>query len=326
MAKEIYLYGQINDDSAKQFVMDLEANAESDVVIRINTDGGNPQSMWGMFAKYNEHKGNKLVKVDGRANSSGVFFVSVADDCEALDVSEFAIHRAAYPDWLEKNYMTDELKASLLLVNDGLRKALEKKINVEAFEKIVDSTLDKIFSLDSRITVRLKADQALKVGLINRVIKTNDVDKKAIDDKIFSISGERYFNMAAEHAPEPPKPVKAMTKAEFKAAHPGVYAEIVEEGRVIGADAEFDRISACLVFQEVDPKAVKTAIEARKPMSDAQKMEFMLAAQSPAYLEKLRSASASATTTTEASEGAEKTAEKVKFDKFSADVKKYLGK
>ena len=57
MATEILLYSSIYSFSAESFIKEMEAASGNDVVLRINTPGGDPQAGFGMIAKFAEHKG-----------------------------------------------------------------------------------------------------------------------------------------------------------------------------------------------------------------------------------------------------------------------------
>jgi hypothetical protein len=52
--KEIILYNYLYDASAANFIAQLEAYKDDDVVIRMNTGGGSPESTFGMIAKISE--------------------------------------------------------------------------------------------------------------------------------------------------------------------------------------------------------------------------------------------------------------------------------
>jgi ATP-dependent protease ClpP protease subunit len=118
--REILLYTPLYDYSAANFISQLEANKDSDITVRMNTNGGSPEDMWGMLAKVSERTKATKIKVDGRAYSAGAFMLAYSNDVEALDVSQFLIHRAAYASFLESdaNFMTEDRKKSLKVIND----------------------------------------------------------------------------------------------------------------------------------------------------------------------------------------------------------------
>jgi len=328
MAKELLIYGGINAYSSALFVEKLaEVAAEDDLVVRINTPGGEPEYAWGMIARFAEHKGKKTVKVDGKAMSMGAFWACYADEVEALDVSEFMVHRAAYPKWFESDpeYFTAELRANMERVNKSLRKALEAKIDVAAFEAMKGVKVADLFSIDGRPEVYLSAQEAKKIGLVSRIVKITPAITAEVDS---------YTALAARQEIEVPAPAKAatvppvsisspnnnkMTLAELKAQHPEAYAAAVQ----VGVDQEKDRVEACLVFIDIDPTAVKTAIESGKPLSSKQMAEFSLKAAAPAALKTLEKEAAPAATTEEVE--AAKTAKEKEISDFEAAARKELG-
>ena len=102
---EILLYGSIDGESSSDFIEDFTektANNE-DVVVRVNTPGGNPEYTFGMVAKFSEYTGKKKIQVDGKAYSGGLYFLCYGEENESLDVSEFLLHRAAYPSYYEND-------------------------------------------------------------------------------------------------------------------------------------------------------------------------------------------------------------------------------
>ena len=104
MAKEIILYSDINRYSSEAFISALEEAKNEDIVVRMNTNGGDPEYTYGMIAKLQEKKaGKKTLRIDGKAHSSGLFIVPFFDNVEALDASKGLLHRAAYPSFVESD-------------------------------------------------------------------------------------------------------------------------------------------------------------------------------------------------------------------------------
>lgn len=268
---EILLYGPIYDSSASQFIRDIDAVADGELSIRINSDGGSPESGWGMVAKMAEFDGNIDVTVDGRAHSMAAMVVAYAKgQVTAYDVSEFLIHRAAYPRWVENDpeLFTEPLKQNLKRVNDSLRKGLESKIDVEAFEKETKVTLDDVFSMDGRLDVFLTAKQAKKIGLVSKV-------KSLTAEKAASINA-MYLKAASGGRVDPIKPQtpKTMTLEELKTTHPEAYAQAVALGKKAGleegASQERDRVSAWLKFNHLDAEKVAEGINSGKKLSESE--------------------------------------------------------
>jgi ATP-dependent protease ClpP protease subunit len=303
MPNDILLYENIDMFSATEFINAinlLEQSELDELVIRINTNGGEPAYMWGMVAKFREFTGKKLVKIDGKAYSGGLFFLCYCDDSEALDIAQGLVHRAAYPEWFEADpdYFTDELKGALAQINKSLETAFRAKINVEAFEalkQVKDKglTVKKIFSMDSRDDVFLSAKDMKKIGLVNRIVTITP----AIQIELDSYNAKILVKYTAAK-PEPiGKPVKkeVMTLQEFKAAHPGVYAEAVSEGIL----QERDRVEGIMVFNEIAPEVCKEAVASGKPLSEKHRNEIFLKNMAAAALVKVGAESPKPTPTTE---------------------------
>lgn len=301
---EILLYGSIDGESSSDFIEDFTektANNEN-VLVRVNTNGGNPEYTMGMVAKFSEYKGKKKVQVDGKAYSGGMFFCCYADEVEALDVSQFLLHRAAYPSYYENDssFFTEPIKENLISINRDLRKAFEAKVDVALFEKIKKCKLDEVFSLDDRIDVFFTAQEALQVGLISKINKITPTKKAEIDSYINS----KMVQIAAEYKGAIQEEIiktNIMTLEELKAKHPELYAEAIDKGVKKGIAKEKDRVKSCLVFAEIDLVGVKAAIESGEPLTATAMAEFMLKTASKKTLEEIESENAKVIETKEVS-------------------------
>lgn len=323
MAKEILLYSNINNWSAEYFITEMEAAKDEDVVVRMNTNGGSPEDMWGMLAKVAERTKATKIKVDGRAYSAGAFMLAYSKDVEALDVSQFLIHRAAYASFLESdaNFFTEDRKKSLKVINDASRAALEAKIDVVKFTAITGKTLEDIFSIDSRIDVVLTAKEAKEIGLINKIVQLTPQISAEIESK---------FAIAASHDPNAQKPIiptptiqksntNTMTIEKLKAEHPDVYAQITSNA----VAEERDRVGAFLAFAEVDTKAVVEGIKKGEKLSQTQMAEFAMKAFSTKQIATIEAENAPDTKT--GAEATPKTEAEKNMAAFEVESNKILG-
>lgn len=296
MLNEILFYGPVYSYSAQEFFENFNASLEAGTAkrtVRINTEGGEPTYGWGMIAKILENAETTAIKVDGMAYSFGASACCYVDEVEALDVSEFMFHRAAYSDWFEQSeYFTPELQKSLADMNKKLETALRNKIDVEKFEQLKGVKVKDIFSMDSRIDVYLSAKEAKAVGLISKITKITPT-KKAELNAMFSPFAERAAAIGAikktknkpvgkivEEEDEDPAPTETPmeTLAELKTKNPELYNQAVALGKIEGAkearEAEQERIGAWMAFNDVDPEAVRKGIEGGKAMTMKDMAEF----------------------------------------------------
>ena len=284
MAKEILLYSSIYGFTAESFLEKMEAAKDEDIVLRINTPGGDVQAGYGMIAKFAEHQGNKLIKVDGKANSMGAFFLAFADNVEALDVSEIVLHRAAYPSYYEarEDFKGSADYDSLVSMNKDLRTKLEAKIDSELFEKLTKVSLDKMFSMDSRIDVKITPSQAKRIGLISKVKKLTSEMSTEIQANTVTIAAEFGVDVKelevikADIIPAQNKPKinKKMTIEDLQASNPSVYNQIFALGSEAGIAERNDTVNAWLVNIEIDAKAVTEGIKSGKNLSQTASAEF----------------------------------------------------
>lgn len=325
MAKEILLYQPIYSYSAASFIKELDDNKGNDVCVRMNCNGGNVMDAMGMIAKYNEHTGTKSVKVDGRAASMAAYFCAMTDDVECLDVSEFLIHRAAFPEWVEndKSVFTDDMKAMLARHNATLRGSLERKIDESKFKRMKGKSFDDIFSMDSRIDVTLTAKEAHSLGLVSRVIPLNKSKKREINALAGNVGIAAFYddNAESETINEPQKPVK-MTIAEVK-ADSAVYAQIKAE---ILAE-EKDRVGAFAEYAAVDPAAVLAEIVAGNKFTQTFAAKMNVKAMSKDGIKNITDASAKPVATGEPNEEtAEAKAEKAALAEMESVNKAVLAR
>jgi ATP-dependent protease ClpP protease subunit len=321
--KTILLYGSIDSYKAREFHAAVSGitDESEEVLLRINSPGGSPEYGWGMISMFKDLKNPKRILVDGQAHSMGAYFLAYANDVESLDVSEFLIHRAAYPEWIESNpeNFDDAMKGNLIRVNQSLEKALRSKIDVAKFEAMKQVRIKDIFSLDSRIDVFLTAKEAKEIGLISKITKLTA--EMAADITMFAKAAQSenkiYIPKAADQAPEKPlnPNPKHMTQAELKAAHPELFADIQKDA----VAQERDRVGAWMAFNDVDPVAVAKGITDGASMSHTMMAELS------------RKSVAKAAVTTAAADSPEgitpegaKTAEQIAKEKEAKDLADFM--
>lgn len=272
MANEILLYNPIFSFTAESFIEQMNDFDGEDVVVRLNTPGGSVFAGWGMIAKMQEHTSELKIKVDGFAASMGAVMLLFASKVEALEQSQFTLHRA---DSFSKD--EDTLKM-LKQVNADFRKAFEARLDVAKFEKIAGITLDEFFNSEEQIDVNLNAEQAKKIGLISKVIKMEASQFEALNMKFAAMAKAKPEVSGGENNNTNPQINKKMDINTFKAEHPAVYAEAVAIGEKAGKKAEVDRAGAYLAFVNADSKAVVEGIKSGDELSQTAMAEFAMKA------------------------------------------------
>lgn len=266
--KDIAIYSNIDSWTATDFVTALN-DAErfgEDIRVRISTDGGEVAQGWAMLARLQDFKGNKSVVVDGKAYSMGAFMCLYSDNVEALDVSQFMLHRAGYPEWYEKSeWFTPELKKNLDSMNASLKAKMKSKLDAAAFKEVTGITIDKIFS-DERPDVFLTAKEAKKIGLISSIRTLDSVARNEVNAIC------KQFNVAAMYEPmaeQPEQPSKSinnnMTIAELRTQHPALVAQIEQDA----ASATLQNVNAWLAYKDIDQSAVMAGIGSGKAPNQA---------------------------------------------------------
>ncbi len=311
---EVLIYGGIESYTAETFIKNVNAVDGDELTVRIDTNGGDPQATFGMVAKLNEFKGKTTVKVDGRAYSSGFFFVAMANNVESLDVSEFMVHRAAYPEWVEKSteYFTDSMKANLERINKSLRKSFESKIDVKAFEELKDVKIKEIFSMESRIDVFLTAKEAKKIGLINKINKLTPEMSASIDKKKFELAA--FYEPKGENKKEDDQKSKKMTKEELLAKHPDLCASMIADGVTAEKEKATAKAEAVKIAKaELLADAKESGATAKADAIKTAKAEILADAEKKAKLETESTGSAK-------TGKVEVKAEKTELEKIEANI------
>lgn len=333
MPKSILIYGNFGQNSATEFINGiddlLEEDPNAELQVPINSNGGEVDYGWGMIHKFQQFPNKKSVINHGKAYSMALFFNCYTDETSCLDVTEFLLHRAAYAEWIENDpeLFNEDRQKSLKAMNDKLRSAFEAKVDVEKFNNLKvmkdkNITLDDVFSLDNRIDIRLNAKDAKAIGLVKNIVTITPKIQSQIEAN-FKIAAQ-YNEIAIDNTNKnKPLNTKKMTKAELKAAHPELYAEIYNEGTTAGADEERDRVGSIMAFNEVDPALVKTVIASGKKLSETQKNELLLKAIKGQKADDIAADTAApiVTGTPETPEAKKAREEKEATDKFMKDVK-----
>lgn len=284
MAKEILLYSGIYNFVAADIITAMDEAANEDIVMRINSPGGDVFAGWGIIAKMCERTMATTIKADGFVASMAANICLYASKVECLDVTRFLFHRADGPT------STPEDQAFLNSINADLKKKMCAKIDDAALQELTGYSINDMFNPEKRIDVVLTAAQAKKVGLVDKINKVSPAELKAYNEKYYSIAALSSMPLARVSEVKPLNS-KKMTIAELKASHPDVYAAIIAEG----VAQEKDRVGAYMAFLAVAPKEVSEGIKGDKPLSQTQMAEFSLKAVSSKVL-----AAAVADTTTAA--------------------------
>ena len=282
MPNEVFIYSDINSYSAIDFIREMNDLSNSDIVVRINSKGGSPEYGWGMVSKFSEHVKSKKVKVDGQAHSTALYFLAYADDVEALNVSQFVLHRASYGIEYEKTiYFTESQRNYLDNINGKLREALEAKINVSKFEELKGVTMDDVFDMKNRIDVTLTAEEAKEIGLVNKIVNLNNGEKTQIESKMLEVAAHYSGFTIPEAAPQANKQInnnnsknKRMNLESLKAEHPELFAQI----KGLGVSEERERVGAWSAWSEIDAKRVIEGIKSGEVLTPTVTSELQVTA------------------------------------------------
>lgn len=348
MPKDIILYGHIGQYNAMYFFDQLseamENDAEANLTLRVNTEGGSPEYAMGIITKMQEIADQfGLVKVEAQAHSMGLFLLAYIDKnkIEAIDCTQAVLHRAAYPSWFESSssFPGSIHQDIITKTNKDLEKAFRARVDVEVLEALPQMvekslTLKDIFATDTRHEVLLTGSDLKKIGLVGRVVKItpSKVEEQKAQARMFSgLNSLEDFKMAASNASQSKneeKPDTVMTIEKLKAEFPAVYAAIIVLGKEEGAKVEQERVKAWMHWVKTDAEKVNAALAsgAQITMSDISEMSAKAANQKALAAVEADSASATATPAggQEPAKGAESEKEK-NLEAFLSGVDNHLG-
>ena len=297
--QEILFYGQISNFSVASFINRL-ADAKQmrrNIDVLANSAGGDADAGWGFVISMRDFPFRKKLSVHGSAFSMMAFAALFVDEVVAIEQSLFLFHRAAA--FFEEFEQDPGFRDTLDKRNATLRKAMEEKLDIPAFERITGVTLDQLFSMDGRVEVTLTAEQAQEVGLVTEVRTLSASETEQINDVMMAASsgvGIRKIEVNTN----------IMDIDELKKRHPELYASVVEIGKKeavpspapgpaptpppaptlevaadnseqSGIEKERARVAAWEVWREVDSKKVSEGILSGQDISPADTQAFLLA-------------------------------------------------
>jgi hypothetical protein len=245
-----------------------------------------------MIAMANEND-NLTYEVHGQASSCAAYMVAGSAnkaDNTCLSVSAFVFHRAA--SWMEKypEYFTDAVKAELQDVNTNLRAILEKSIGADKFKAVTGKTFDEMFDMSNRIDVRVTAKQALKLGIVGKIVPLSPKLKAEIESNASSYriaafaEGTPFTNIESSNTPDMNE---IKTLAELRAAYPVLVAEAENAAAITAIANEKVRVEAWSAWALVDPDAVAAGIASDKLPSPADTAKLQVKAASPDVLKRM---------------------------------------
>lgn len=180
-------------------------------------------------------------------------------------------------------------------VAKDLTEALSAKIDDAKLEDITGVTVSEMMAQrgEDRKDYWLTGQQAFDIGLYDKLIDVapqeiqalskEDLAKASIDLG-YSLPEALIINTptagANEDAENNNNKVLTMDLNKLKTEHPAVYAQVLAEGVSNGVKQEKDRVSAYLVFADVDPETVKNGINSGEIMNQATQLELLRKANS----------------------------------------------
>lgn len=192
--KEIKLYGAISNEGflgmgengyIERIANEIKDAGDKDINLRINTPGGSVFDGFAIITNLIEHSGKVNMQVDGFAASMGGAILAYADHATAYDYAYVMLHKV----W---SFREDEETKNFLerLNNDFAKMFKDKGVDAEL--------IDEIFLGDGNKDFWFSAQEALEIGLINKVFESNVEQKAAASSKNLINDYYQIFNKKRE--------------------------------------------------------------------------------------------------------------------------------
>ena len=241
---EILIYDVIDSDpwyggvSARDFVQDLTAVDTDEILVRINSPGGDVYDALAITNALRNHDAKVKVQIDGLAASAASFIAMAGDEVIMCRNSEMMIHDARgicigsatdmadYADWLHR--ASDNIASIYAEKSGGEAKDWRKAMTAETW---------------------YTADEAVAAGLADSIKDDSDADdKKAaaahFDLRVFAHAGRRKapapFIPAATAAGPSGKEAPVATLKEGLAERLGIEADADDETTLKALDEALD--------------------------------------------------------------------------------------
>lgn len=311
--EEIFLYSGIYDWTIQPVLERLkEIGSKKSVKIRTNSGGGDVFSAQGLLADMQKREGETILAIDGNGSSMAFFMAVYASRVQILSTTKALVHRA---DMYEPG---EEDKKLLGDINGTFKDAMLSKIDPIAFTKVTGKTIDQIFDPNNREEIWLNAENMVDIGLV----KKEDV-YELTPSLAAEISDKMKISLGAYHEPES-NSNNLKTKKMAENTNEVNVAEIEANAIKKGAEKESARVSAWMVWAEVDLKKVQAGIDSGKEISAKETQEFILAMTNKTNLEAIKTNSPGAVATPKTEPTAEDKA-KQEYEQAEKELHASLG-
>ena len=281
MKHNIYLYSGIIDETAENINKQIDDISDSDTInLKINSPGGWTDAGAAIVTRISRFKGKVNMDVEGDAMSYGAMLLLWGEYNTMSDLSQLMFHKASYPFWYEPD--ETELK-SLKQINTLFEQKLTDRIgNTQEGKDIIA----KVFEADVRNDVYVMPDEAVKIGLIDEIIKTNVSTRAAAFKTITPENQMKDLDTILQSkygkSKEGDEPTKEKTKSSnnktntkmdivtLKKDHPELYSQIV----TIGKAERNDEVCEILAWREADEKACMQLVLDNKTLTKSAEADF----------------------------------------------------
>ena len=157
----IPLRGEIDNDMATEIESKLD-DAPGDVLLRINSPGGNVESMFDIIESLREH-GN-VTCVDSGMAMSAAGLILISDACQTKEMARMSLLHFHLPSGgSEGNVLEQQKQLGLLAaLRDCMYEALVHRAGINVGEQIMSE-------VDAGRDVILTAQEALAMGLVDKI-------------------------------------------------------------------------------------------------------------------------------------------------------------
>ncbi len=230
---ELLIYGPIFDSESNpnssrriaQFL--LEHKDAEEIVVRINSPGGNPYSGMAIHNSLKNHKARVIAHIDGMAASAASLVPMGADEIHINSCAQMMIHNPSNIIWGDEHAMRKEAD-NLAKLKESVMNAYLSKVNISKEELI------KVLDEETTYTAEEAVQCGLATHIVEEVVREGVVMySKPLNSGNFEEYMEAFQQTIKMEQPSIKKEtdIMTLTMEKLKSDNPTLYNQILEEGK-----------------------------------------------------------------------------------------------
>ncbi len=225
MPRQIFLFSPVTSSTAEMLIkqlLDLDRENNDEITIFINSPGGSVTALFSIVDVMNVVKSKIRTVVIGQAASAAAVIAAVGDIRLITENSEFMLHEVFSFTMGTMSQLEEDVKR--------VDKMQTRLMNI--LSKATGKSVDKLESLTKKTNKFFDAKEAVRFGLADKVIKSNEAQLLKLSE---SINVEAY---EIEYQKEGPSSVQLLREGKFY--HPEYGDIVITEDILLKYKSNFD--------------------------------------------------------------------------------------